>query len=79
MKKKKHKDPDFSYINDNGKKVSGAAATLHEIYTNHGGVKNYNDHIGIEYILEFVSSHSDIINEGIEAKSRRKKLRVVGK
>lgn len=79
MKKKKHKDPDFSYINDNGKKVSGAAATLHEIYTNHGGVKNYNDHIGIEYILEFVSSHSDIINEGIETKSRRKKLRVVGK
>lgn len=79
MKKKKHKDPDFSYTNDNGKKVSGTAATLHEIYTNHGGVKNYNDNIGMEYIQEFVSSHSDIINASIEAKSRRKKLRVVDK
>lgn len=74
-----HKDPDFSYINKNGRKVSGAAATLHEIYTVHDGVKDYNDNVGAEYIAEFVREHSDIINEGIERKSRRKQLKVVGK
>lgn len=37
------KGPDYSYINDNGKKVSGAAAFLHEVFTVQGGVQNYHD------------------------------------
>lgn len=79
MKKKKHKNPNFSYINSNGKKVSGTAAALHEIYTVQGGLGNYNNNIGKEYISAFVDAHSDIINAGIEAMSRRKKLHVVNK
>lgn len=73
------KDPDFSYINENGRKISGTAAAIHEIYTVQGGLRNYNDNVGAAYIAEFVREHSDIINEGIEKKSRRKHLKVVGK
>lgn len=68
---------DYSYINKNGKKVSGAAATSHEIYTVHGGLQNYHDFIGKEYIAEFVNYHSDIINAGIEATSKRNQFKAV--
>lgn len=73
------KDPDFSYVNAKGRRVSGSAATLHEIYTVQGGLKNYNDEIGKEYIEEFVREHSDIINRNIEKNSRRKTFKVIGK
>lgn len=71
------KDPDYSYINENGKKVSGTAATLHEIYTVNGGLQNYHDTIGKAYIEDFVNAHSDIINAGIEATSKRKHFKAV--
>ena len=71
------KDPDYSYINKNGRKVSGTAATLHEIYTVNGGLQNYHDTIGKAYIEDFVNAHSDIINAGIEATSKRKRFKVV--
>lgn len=67
----------YSYINENGKKVSGSAATLHEIYTVNGGLQNYHDTIGKAYIEDFVNAHSDIINAGIEATSKRKRLKRV--
>lgn len=67
----------YSYINQNGKKISGAAATLHEIYTVNGGLQNYHDTIGKAYIEDFVNAHSDIINAGIKATSKRKRLKVV--
>ena len=70
-------DPDYSYVNENGKRVTGAAATSHEIYTVHGGVAEYNDYIGETYIREFVREHSEILQKGIEAESRRKKLKVI--
>ncbi len=70
------KDPDFSYNNDNGKRVSGAAATLHEIYTNHNGVKDYNDDVGESYIRELVKSISQNANSDIEAKSKRRKIKI---
>lgn len=73
------KDPDYSYLNDNGKKVSGSASTLHEIYTVQGGVKNYNNNVGTEYITRFVQENSDIINEGLEKKARRNKMKIVDK
>lgn len=72
-----HKSPDYSYVNEHGMKVSGAAATLHEIYTVNGGLQNYNDTIGKAYIEEFVNAHSDIINAGIEATSKRNRFKVV--
>lgn len=70
-------DPDFSYINNNNQKVSGAAATLHEIYTVKGGLGNYNDSVGKEYIDAFVKAHSDEINANIEAQSKRDNFKVV--
>jgi len=70
------KDPDFSYINNNGKLVTGAAATLHEIYTNHNGVKDYNDDVGESYIKTLVESLSTNANEDIQAKSKRKNIKV---
>ena len=72
-----HKDLGYSYINSNGKKVSGTAATLHEIYTVNGGLQNYHDTIGKAYIEKFVDAHSDIINAGIKATSKRKLFKVV--
>lgn len=68
----------YSYINQDGKLVSGAAATLHEIYTVNGGLKEYHDAIGKAYIEEFVNAHSEIINAGIEATSKRKRFRKIG-
>ena len=68
---------DYSYFNKMGKKVSGAAATLHEIYTVHGGLQNYHDYIGETYIASFVNAHSDIINAGIEATSKCNQFKVV--
>ena len=39
--------------------------------------QNYHDYIGKEYIAEFVNYHSDIINAGIEATSKRNQFKVV--
>lgn len=66
----------YSYTNQYGKKVSGTAATLHEIYTVNGGLQNYHDTIGKAYIEDFVNAHSDIINAGIEATAKRKNFKV---
>ena len=43
---------DFSYLNDSGKKVSGAAAFNHYVYTEKGGVQGYNDEVGAEYVAD---------------------------
>jgi hypothetical protein len=77
-KKMEHKDISYTYLNKDGKIVSGTAATNHEIYTVHGGLKNYHDYIGSAYVQAFVNEHSDIINTDIIAKSRRDKFQVMG-
>lgn len=66
----------YSYINEDGKTVSGTAATLHVIKET-GGLQKYHDKIGTAYIQDFVNNHSDIINAGIEATEKRKRLKVV--
>lgn len=71
------KNLNYSYINKHGKKVNGTAATLHEIYTVHGGLQNYHDFIGKAYLEHFIKDNSDIINAGIEATSKRRKFKVV--
>lgn len=67
----------FSYINKNGKRVSGSAAFNHYVYTEKGGVQNYNDEVGTEYIREFVRQNSDIINEGLARKARKSRFKAV--
>ena len=74
----RRQDPDYSYLNKDGKRVTGAAATSHEIYTVHGGIAEYNDYIGEMYIREFVKEHSQTLQRNIEMESRRKKLKVIG-
>lgn len=71
------KNPDFSYINGNGKKVSGSAAFNHHVFTEMGGIQNYNDSVGEEYVKEFIRQNSDIINEGLEKKAKRQRIKVV--
>lgn len=46
------KDPDFSYDKKNGKKVRGAPAFLYHVYTEMGGVANYNEKVGRMYSEE---------------------------
>ena len=42
-----------------------------------GGIQEYNDEVGQAYIEAFVKANSDIINEGLAAKARRSRLKVV--
>lgn len=65
------------YTNSKGKRVNGSAALNHYIHTVKGGVQNYNDEIGTAYILEFVKSHSDIINTGLAQKAKRNRFKIV--
>lgn len=69
------REPDFSYINEDGKLVSGAAAFLHHVYTEMGGVQNYNDAVGTAYIEAFVKAHSDDINADLAVRARRGRLK----
>lgn len=71
------KKTDFSYVNQNGKRVSGSAAFNHYVYTEKGGVQNYNDEVGMEYLKEFVRQNSDIINEGLTKKARKSRFKAV--
>lgn len=71
------KKTDFSYVNQNGKRVSGSAAFNHYVYTEKGGVQNYNDEVGMEYLKEFVHQNSDIINEGLAKKARKSRFKAV--
>ena len=71
------KEPDFSYVNENGKLVSGAAAFANHVYTEMGGIQNYNDAVGNAYIQAFVKAHSDSINAEIEAQAKRHRIKFV--
>ena len=63
---------DFSYYNQNGYKVTGAAAFNHFVYTVCGGVQEYNDFIGKVYIEEFIRSHRNNINNSIKQSVKNK-------
>jgi hypothetical protein len=71
------KNPDFSYLNSNGKRVSGSAAFNHYVYTEKGSIQKYNDEIGTEYVMEFIRQNSDIINDGLAKKARKNRLKIV--
>ena len=67
---------DYSYINKNGRKVSGAPAFNHYVYTVCGGISKYNDEVGYEYIKEFVKFNTEIINNNIERKVKKEKFKI---
>lgn len=71
------KDLYHPYINKDGKLVSGTASLNHYIHTVKGGVQNYNDEIGAEYISDFIKERSDIINARLAKKAKRDRFRVV--
>ena len=75
--RKRNKELYHPYINDKGRLVSGTASFLKYVFTDKGGIQNYNDEIGIAYIEQFVKEHSDIINAGLIAKSKRDNFKVV--
>lgn len=72
------KNPDFSYINKDGKRVAGAVAFNHHVFTEMGGIQQYNDAVGIMYIEAFIQANSDYINTEVTAQARRKRLKLVG-
>lgn len=72
------KKRDYRYPNENGKLVTGSASVLHQIYSVKGGLKEYNDWIGEEYIKAFVQQASDEINDELIAEARRSQLKLVG-
>ena len=67
--------PDFSYINENGKRVSGPPAFLHHVYTECGGIQEYNDEVGEAYIKAFIKRTSDDINSDLTRQARRNRLK----
>jgi hypothetical protein len=71
------KSLDFSYLNDKGKRVTGAAAFNHYVYTEKGSIQSYNDEVGTEYVSEFVRQNSDTINTGLAKKVKKSQLKVV--
>lgn len=68
----------FSYVNDDGKLVSGAAAFLHYVYTVKGGVCNYNNEVGEMFLKTFMQEFAGAINAEIAAQARRSQLKLVG-
>lgn len=68
---------DPSYINDNGKLVTGSAAMLHYIYTVMGGIENYNDSVGEIYIHKFVKHISFEANNDIERNVKKKRFKAL--
>lgn len=68
---------DFSYHNKNGKRVSGSAAFSHYVFTEKGGIQEYNDEIGMEYIKAFVKQNSDTINNGIVKNAKKKLFKII--
>lgn len=69
---------DYRYQNKNGKLVTGPASVLHQIYSVKGGLQEYNDWIGEEYVKAFIQQMSDEINDELVAEARRNQLKLVG-
>lgn len=59
------------YKNEKDKRVNGAAALAHYIFTVKGGLQEYHDEIGEAYISAFVKANSDIINDGLARKAKK--------
>lgn len=65
------------YLNDDGQLVSGAAAFSHHVFTEMGGIQQYNDAVGAEYLKDFIKEHSDAINKNIVKKAQKKRFKVI--
>ncbi len=69
---------DYRFINKDGKLVAGPASVLHQIYSVKGGLQEYNDWVGEEYIKAFIRQNSEEVNDELEAEARRNQLKLVG-
>ncbi len=69
---------DYRFINKDGKLVAGPASVLHQIYSVKGGLQEYNDWVGEEYIKAFIRQNSEEVNDELEAEARRSQLKLVG-
>lgn len=69
---------DYRFKNKDGKLVAGPASVLHQIYSVKGGLQEYNDWVGEEYIKAFIRQNSEEVNDELEAEARRSQLKLVG-
>lgn len=67
---------DFSYINDNGRKISGTAAQLHVI-KQMGGIDNYNEEVSAATIRSLIKDNKISINNEIQKNISRSRFHVV--
>lgn len=65
------------YINEDGKRVNDVAALNHYIFTQKGGLQNYHDEIGAEYIKAFVDAYSNAIHDDLAVKAKRERFKIV--
>lgn len=71
------KDPDFSYVNENGKRVSGAPAFVHHVYTEMGGVAEYNEKVGRTYSEEERRLLNERMNEKLERDAKKNRFKAI--
>ena len=71
------KNPNFSYINEHGKKVTGSAAFIHHVFTEEGGIANYNDKVGEIYVKQFIRYSSEDTNIEIERNAKKNRFKIV--
>ena len=69
---------DYRFINNDVKLVAVPASDLHQIYIVKGGLQEYNDWVGEEYIKAFIRQNSEEVNDELEAEARRSQLKLVG-
>ena len=70
---------DFSYVNKDGKLVKGTAATIHHIYTEMGGIDNYNEAVATEAIKKALESGLlDEINKALTKNAKKKRFKKIG-
>lgn len=71
------KDLYGSYINENGRKVSGSAALLHQI-KGCGGIEGYNKKVAISTITTMVENCMISINENLLKSIKKDLFKKVG-
>lgn len=70
------KDLYFSYVNEDGKRVSGTASLNHHI-KKVGGINEYNKRVGRAFLERFMDVYADSIIDDLLTQEEREYLRVV--
>lgn len=72
------KSPDFSYVNEDGKRVSGSAASLHHIYTECGGMDGFVAEVSESTIKSLVTQLSDSISDELTKTAKKNRFKKIG-